>query len=101
VQFSGPLSLVDALLADHAEAVVREGVSDAARHAGCTTLAVNVCNSGTSAVTGTPVTDDSLDNRDDSCAKNDADNRTARVVSGLFTRSARRVGVDGTRAGRR
>ena len=42
VQFSGPLSVVDAGLADHAEAVVREAVSNAVRHAEATTLAVNV-----------------------------------------------------------
>ena len=42
VQFSGPLSVVDAELADHAEAVVREAVSNAVRHAEATTLAVSV-----------------------------------------------------------
>ena len=33
MQFVGPLSVVDAALADHAEAVVREAVSNAVRHA--------------------------------------------------------------------
>jgi signal transduction histidine kinase len=42
VQFVGPLSVVEAALADHAEAVVREGVSNAVRHANATTLTVNV-----------------------------------------------------------
>jgi signal transduction histidine kinase len=42
VQFSGPLSVVDAALADHAEAVVREAVSNAVRHANATTLTINV-----------------------------------------------------------
>ncbi len=42
VQFSGPLSVVDAVLADHAEAVVREAVSNAVRHSQATTLAVSV-----------------------------------------------------------
>jgi signal transduction histidine kinase len=42
VQFSGPLSVVGAELADHAEAVVREAVSNAVRHAEATTLAVSV-----------------------------------------------------------
>ncbi len=42
VQFAGPLSVVDAALADHAEAVVREAVSNAVRHANATTLAVTV-----------------------------------------------------------
>jgi two-component system sensor histidine kinase DevS len=42
VQFVGPLSVVDAALADHAEAVVREAVSNAVRHAEATTLAVTV-----------------------------------------------------------
>jgi signal transduction histidine kinase len=42
VQFVGPLSVVDAALADHAEAVVREAVSNAVRHAGATKLAVTV-----------------------------------------------------------
>jgi two-component system sensor histidine kinase DevS len=42
VQFVGPLSVVDAALADHAEAVVREAVSNAVRHGGATSLAVTV-----------------------------------------------------------
>ncbi|KUI40754.1 histidine kinase [Mycobacterium sp. IS-1590] len=42
VQFSGPLSVVDANLADHAEAVVREAVSNAVRHAKASTLTVGV-----------------------------------------------------------
>ena len=42
VQIVGPLSVVDAALADHAEAVVREAVSNAVRHANATTLAVNI-----------------------------------------------------------
>lgn len=42
VQYSGPLSVVDTSLADHAEAVVREAVSNAVRHAQATTLSVNV-----------------------------------------------------------
>jgi signal transduction histidine kinase len=42
VQYSGPLSVVDATLADHAEAVVREAVSNAVRHAHATSLSVGV-----------------------------------------------------------
>jgi signal transduction histidine kinase len=42
VQYTGPLSVVDAALADHAEAVLREAVSNAVRHADATTLIVNV-----------------------------------------------------------
>lgn len=42
VHFDGPLSVVDASLADHAEAVVREAVSNAVRHAEATTLTVRV-----------------------------------------------------------
>jgi signal transduction histidine kinase len=42
VQIVGPLSVVDAVLADHAEAVVREAVSNVVRHANATTLAVNI-----------------------------------------------------------
>ena len=42
VQFVGPLSVVDATLADHAEAVVREAVSNAVRHANATTLTITV-----------------------------------------------------------
>ena len=42
VGFTGPLSVVDATLADHAEAVVREAVSNAVRHADATTLAISV-----------------------------------------------------------
>ncbi len=41
-QFVGPLSVVSAELADHAEAVVREAVSNAVRHGGAHALAVNV-----------------------------------------------------------
>jgi two-component system sensor histidine kinase DevS len=39
---TGPLSVVDAALADHAEAVVREAVSNSVRHAGASTLNVAV-----------------------------------------------------------
>jgi signal transduction histidine kinase len=42
VQYVGPLSVVDGTLADHAEAVVREAVSNAVRHADATSLAVTV-----------------------------------------------------------
>jgi len=42
VQYTGPLSVVDAALADHAEAVVREAVSNVVRHADATTLTVYV-----------------------------------------------------------
>jgi two-component system sensor histidine kinase DevS len=42
VQYVGPLSVVDGTLADHAEAVVREAVSNAVRHAQATTITVRV-----------------------------------------------------------
>ncbi|WP_421841424.1 GAF domain-containing protein [Mycobacterium sp.] len=42
VQFVGPLSVVDGALADHAEAVVREAVSNAVRHANATALTVRL-----------------------------------------------------------
>ena len=42
VHFVGPLSVVDATLADHAEAVVREAVSNAVRHSGAHRLTVTV-----------------------------------------------------------
>ncbi|MCV7197465.1 GAF domain-containing sensor histidine kinase [Mycobacterium angelicum] len=42
VQFAGPLSVVDGTLADHAEAVVREAVSNAVRHAEASTVTVRV-----------------------------------------------------------
>lgn len=38
----GPLSVVDPTLADHAEAVVREAVSNVVRHAGATSVTVGV-----------------------------------------------------------
>ncbi|GAB5897985.1 sensor histidine kinase [Mycolicibacterium mageritense] len=41
-QFVGPLSVVDADLADHAEAVLREAVSNAVRHSGASELTVRV-----------------------------------------------------------
>jgi signal transduction histidine kinase len=42
VQYNGPLSVVEPALADHAEAVVREAVSNAVRHAGASSLSVTV-----------------------------------------------------------
>jgi signal transduction histidine kinase len=42
VQFAGPLSVVDSTLADHAEAVVREALSNAIRHANATEISVDV-----------------------------------------------------------
>lgn len=42
VHVSGPLSVVDAALADHAEAVLREAVSNAVRHAEAKTITVQV-----------------------------------------------------------
>ena len=42
VQYVGPLSVVDAALADHAEAVVLEAVSNALRHAEASSLAITV-----------------------------------------------------------
>jgi two-component system, NarL family, sensor histidine kinase DevS len=42
LQVGGPLSVVDAVLADHAEAVVREAISNVVRHAGATTVTVQV-----------------------------------------------------------
>jgi signal transduction histidine kinase len=41
-QFSGPLSVIEPGLADHAEAVVREAVSNAVRHGGATEVTVLV-----------------------------------------------------------
>lgn len=41
-RFVGPLSVVDSTLADHAEAVLREAISNAVRHSGATELAVLV-----------------------------------------------------------
>ncbi len=41
-QFSGPLSVIEPSLADHAEAVVREAVSNAVRHGGATEILVQV-----------------------------------------------------------
>jgi two-component system sensor histidine kinase DevS len=42
VHFVGPLSVVDPTLADHAEAVVLEAVSNAVRHGGARSLTVHV-----------------------------------------------------------
>lgn len=42
VQYTGRLSVVDTVLANHAEAVLREAVSNAVRHANATSLAINV-----------------------------------------------------------
>jgi two-component system sensor histidine kinase DevS len=43
VQFVGPLSVVDAALADHAEAVVRDTVSNAVQHADANTQLNETC----------------------------------------------------------
>lgn len=42
VRYSGPLSVIDGTLADHAEAVVREAISNAVRHADATSLTISV-----------------------------------------------------------
>lgn len=42
VKYTGPLSVVDVELGEHAEAVVREAVSNAVRHANATTLGISV-----------------------------------------------------------
>jgi two-component system, NarL family, sensor histidine kinase DevS len=42
LHIGGPLSVVDASLADHAEAVVREAVSNVVRHSGASTVTVTV-----------------------------------------------------------
>ncbi|RAU96655.1 GAF domain-containing sensor histidine kinase [Mycolicibacter senuensis] len=42
VAFIGPLSVVEPVLADHAEAVLSEAVSNAVRHSGATELAVQI-----------------------------------------------------------
>ncbi|WP_068017240.1 sensor histidine kinase [Nocardia mexicana] len=42
LRVSGPLSVIDPALADHAEAVVREAVSNTVRHSGATTVTVTV-----------------------------------------------------------
>ncbi|MET9030004.1 GAF domain-containing sensor histidine kinase [Nocardia sp. NPDC004168] len=42
VRISGPLSVIDPELADHAEAVVREAVSNAVRHSGADTVSVEI-----------------------------------------------------------
>jgi signal transduction histidine kinase len=42
VQYCGPLSMVDTILADHAEAVVKEAVSNAVRHADASQLTIHI-----------------------------------------------------------
>ncbi|MEU5763830.1 GAF domain-containing protein [Nocardia sp. NPDC047648] len=42
VRITGPLSVIDPELADHAEAVVREAVSNAVRHSGADTIAIEI-----------------------------------------------------------
>ncbi len=42
VHLSGPLSVIDAALAEHAEAVLREALSNAVRHAGADTVTVSI-----------------------------------------------------------
>lgn len=42
VQYIGPLSVIEAPLSDHAEAVVREAVSNAVRHANAETVTITV-----------------------------------------------------------
>lgn len=42
VRYSGPLSIINATLADHAEAVIKEAISNAVRHAEATKLIITV-----------------------------------------------------------
>ncbi|MDF3310938.1 sensor histidine kinase [Rhodococcus sp. T2V] len=42
VHMSGPLSVIDSALAEHAEAVLREALSNAVRHAGADTVTVSI-----------------------------------------------------------
>src|SRR5690606_35514219 len=42
LHISGPLSVIEAGLADHAEAVVREAVSNTVRHAGASAVTVTI-----------------------------------------------------------
>ena len=42
VHMSGPLSVIDAALGEHAEAVLREALSNAVRHAGADTVTVSI-----------------------------------------------------------
>jgi len=42
VQYKGPLSVIEAELADHAEAVIREAIGNAVRHAGATKLIIAI-----------------------------------------------------------
>ncbi|MFN8033619.1 MAG: GAF domain-containing sensor histidine kinase [Mycobacterium sp.] len=57
VHISGPLSVVDAALADHAEAVVREAVSNVVRHSGARSATVSVTVDDNLTIT---VTDDGV-----------------------------------------
>jgi len=57
LHISGPLSVVDAALADHAEAVVREAISNVVRHAGAETVSVAVVVADDLTIT---VTDDGV-----------------------------------------
>ena len=81
LQFIGPLSVVEPALADHAEAVVREAVSNVVRHAGATALTVTV-----------RVEDDfSVEVLDDGCGM-----PTNVTPSGLTNLRVRAEEVDGT-----
>ena len=75
VQFVGPLSVVDATLADHAEAVVREAVSNTVRHSAASALNITV-----------RVEDDlSIEVSDDGCGM--PDDMTASGLTNLRSRA--------------
>jgi len=93
VHVSGPLSVVDATLADHAEAVVREAVSNVVRHAGARSVNVSVNVDDNLTIS---VTDDGL-GIPEGIARSGLANLAARAAdcSGRFTITPRSGG--GTR----
>ncbi|MFD7006188.1 GAF domain-containing sensor histidine kinase [Rhodococcus jostii] len=83
VHMSGPLSVIDAVLAEHAEAVLREALSNAVRHAAADTITVSISVYDDLVI---EVADDGQGLPED-VARSGLDNLTARAreVNGRFT----------------
>lgn len=93
VRMSGPLGVVDPILADHAEAVLREAVSNVVRHAGARGVVVTVSVDDDITI---DVTDDGV-GIPEVVARSGLNNLAdrARVVDGMLR--VERVGNGGTR----
>jgi signal transduction histidine kinase len=93
VRMSGPVNVVSVTLAEHAQAVVREAVSNAVRHAGPTEIVVTV-SAGDELVID--VTDDGV-GIPDTVARSGLHNLASRAVDAGGVCSVQRLPAGGTR----